>query len=87
MLLSNPSSAIATIAFMMLFVVAIVFTFWKRSLKFGLAVLNVTLIGKVILSVLILGQSGWALIGNTVFGLILINGIRGFGLYRKWKKP
>lgn len=87
MLLSNPSSAIATIAFMMPFVVAIVFTFWKRSLKFGLAVLNVTLIGKVILSVLILGQSGWALIGNTVFGLILINGIRGFGLYRKWKKP
>lgn len=37
--------------------------------------MNVTLIGKVVLSVMLTGENGWAPLGNTVFGLILVNGI------------
>ena len=75
MLLSNPLSAVLTLAFMMGFLVLIGAAFWKRSLGWGLAVLNVTLIGKVVLSVMLTGENGWAPLGNTVFGLILVNGI------------
>ncbi|WP_043927761.1 hypothetical protein [Bacillus haynesii] len=75
MLLSNPLSAVVTLAFMMGFLVLIGAAFWKRSLGWGLAVLNVTLIGKVVLSVMLTGENGWAPLGNTVFGLILVNGI------------
>ncbi|EFV71209.1 hypothetical protein CHCC14600_0402 [Bacillus licheniformis] len=75
MLLSNPLSAVVTLAFMMGFLVLIGTAFWKRSLGWGLAVLNVTLIGKVVLSVMLTGENGWAPLGNTVFGLILVNGI------------
>ena len=82
MLLSNPVSAIFTIAFMMIFVFLIGVAFWKHSLKFGLILLNVTLIGKVILSLLLTGKDGWAPLGNTIFGLILVNGI-GIIIYRK----
>lgn len=75
MLLSNPLSAVLTLAFMMGFLVLIGAAFWKRSLGWGLAVLNVTLIGKVVLSVMLTGENGWAPLGNTMFGLILVNGI------------
>ncbi|MGM0867481.1 MAG: hypothetical protein ACQEWF_22730 [Bacillota bacterium] len=85
MLLSNPVSAIFTIALMMVFVVLILIAFWKHSLKFGLIILNVTLIGKVILSLLFTGENGWAPLGNTIFGLILVNGIGWFIMYRKQK--
>ncbi|MED4207455.1 hypothetical protein [Neobacillus mesonae] len=85
-LLSNPISAVFTIAIMMVFVVLILVSFWKHSLMFGLIILNVTLIGKVILSLLFTGENGWAPLGNTIFGLILINGIGWFIIYRKRKK-
>ncbi|WP_026584701.1 hypothetical protein [Bacillus sp. J33] len=84
-LLSNPVSAILTIALMMVFVVLILMAFWKHSLKFGLIILNAALIGKVILSLLFTGENGWAPLGNTLFGLILVNGIGAFILYRKQK--
>lgn len=70
---------------MMVFVVLILMAFWKHSLKFGLIILNVTLIGKVILSLLFTGENGWAPLGNTIFGLILVNGIGAFIMYRKRK--
>ncbi len=57
MLLSNPLSAVLTLAFMMGFLVLIGAAFWKRSLGWGLAVLNVTLIGKVVLSVMLTGKT------------------------------
>jgi hypothetical protein len=83
MLLSNPVSAIITVAFMMIFVFSVGMAFWKHSLKLGLVILNVTLIGKVILSLLLTGNDGWAPLGNTIFGLILVNGIGMFLIYRK----
>ncbi|USK42269.1 hypothetical protein [Cytobacillus oceanisediminis] len=85
-LLSNPVSATLTIALMMVFVVLILIAFWKHSLIFGLIILNVALIGKVILSLLFTGENGWAPIGNTIFGLVLVNGIGAFLMYRKRKK-
>jgi hypothetical protein len=83
MLLSNPVSAIITVAFMMIFVFSVGMAFWKHSLKLGLVILNVTLIGKVILSLLLTGNDGWAPLGNTIFGLILVNSIGMFLIYRK----
>lgn len=44
-------------AFMMGFLVLIGTAFWKRSLGWGLAVLNVTLIRKVVLSVMLTGKT------------------------------
>lgn len=80
MLLSSPVSAVLTIAFMMVFLGFILAAFWKRSLVFGLFLLNVTLVGKVVLSLCFTGENGWAPLGNTIFGLMLINGI---GLFIK----
>jgi len=75
MLLSNPASAILTLAFMMVFIVSIGIAFWKHSLKMGLIMINVTLLGKVALSLFFTGENGWAPLGNTLFGLVLVNGI------------
>ncbi|UYO06200.1 MULTISPECIES: hypothetical protein [Paenibacillus] len=75
MLLSDPGSAVFTLAFMMAFVVSMGVAFWKHSFKIGLVILNVTLIGKVVLSLMLTGDNGWAPIGNTLFGLLLVNGI------------
>jgi hypothetical protein len=85
MLLSNPISAIFTLTLMMVFVALILMAFWKHSLKLGLIILNVTLIGKVILSLLFTGENGWAPLGNTIFGLILVNSIGWFIMYRNRK--
>lgn len=63
---------------MMVFVVIILIAFWKNSLIFGLIILNVTLIGKVVLSLLFTGENGLAPLGNTIFGLIFVNGISAF---------
>jgi hypothetical protein len=82
-LLSNPLSAILTITFMMVFVVSIGVAFWKHSLILGLIIMNVTLIGKVVLSLFFTGENGWAPLGNTIFGLILVNGIGLFLIFRK----
>lgn len=83
MLLSDPVSAIATLIFMMIFVVLIGAAFWRHSLKLGIIIINITLIGKVVLSLLLTGEDGWAPLGNTIFGLILINGIGLFLIFRK----
>jgi len=85
-LLGTPLSALATIAFMMVFVVAIGMAFWKHSLKMGLVILNMTLIGKVVLSLLFTGENGWGPLGNTIFGLVLVNGIGLLLLKRNRKK-
>ncbi|MEC0598299.1 hypothetical protein P8835_07480 [Bacillus spizizenii] len=86
MLLSSPVSAVLTIAFMMVFLGFILTAFWKRSLVFGLFLLNVTLVGKVVLSLCFTGENGWAPLGNTIFGLMLINGIGLFIKVRNRKK-
>jgi hypothetical protein len=83
MLLSDPVSAILTIAVMMVSVGLILISFWKHSLKLGLIILNVSLIGKVILSLLFTGENGWGPLGTIIFGLILVNGIGAFIMYRK----
>jgi cbb3-type cytochrome oxidase subunit 3 len=85
-LLSEPVSAVLMLAFMLFFILAILIAFWKHSLKWGLIIVNVTLIGKVVLSVFFTGNSGWAPVGNTVFGLILINGIATIYYYYQKKK-
>lgn len=81
MLLSNPVTALITLAFMMVFVIAIGMAFWTHSLKMGLVIINITLIGKVVLSLLLTGENGWAPLGNTLFGLLLANGIGFIWLY------
>lgn len=81
-LLSNPITAILTLMLMMVFVVSIGMAFWKHSLKMGLAIINITMIGKVALSLLFTGENGWAPLGNTIFGLLLVNGIGIFLM--KW---
>lgn len=80
-LLSKPLSAVASLLFMFAFIIAIMLAFWKHSLRWGLIIINLTLIGKVILSLSFLGKSGWAPLGNTVFGLVLLNGIAVFIYY------
>ncbi|NQD68732.1 hypothetical protein HP456_22760 [Bacillus haikouensis] len=85
MLLSDPVSAILTIAVMMVSVGLILISFWKHSLKLGLIILNVSLIGKVILSLLFTGENGWGPLGTSIFGLILVNGVGAFIMYRKRK--
>lgn len=86
MLLSSPVSAVLTIAFMLVFLGFILAAFWKQSLVFGLILLNVTLVGKVVLSLLFTGENGWAPLGNTIFGLMMVNGIGLFIKYRNQKK-
>lgn len=84
MLLSDPVTGFLALAFMMVFVVSIGLAFWKHSLKIGLIIINITMIGKVALSLLFTGESGWAPLGNTLFGLLLVNGI-GI-LLMKWMR-
>ena len=86
MLLSSQVSAVLTIAFMLVFLGFILAAFWKRSLVFGLILLNVTLVGKVALSLLFTGKNGWAPLGNTIFGLMMVNGIGLFIKYQNQKK-
>ncbi|PJH92696.1 hypothetical protein [Bacillus sp. SN1] len=86
MLLSSPVSAVLTIVFMMVLVGFILAVFWKRSLVLGVILLNVTLVGKVALSLFFTGESGWAPLGNTIFGLMMVNGIGLFIKYRNRKK-
>lgn len=86
-LFKKPLTAIAALSFMFLFIVSILIAFWKHSLKWGLIIVNATLIGKVVLSLFFTGESGWAPVGNTVFGLILVNGIAaGIYFYQKRKE-
>jgi hypothetical protein len=82
MLLSNPLSAVITGFIGIIFVVLACMAFWKHSLKMGLIILNTTLIGKIVLGLLFTGESGWAPIGNTIFGLVIVNGIGIYLFYR-----
>ncbi|MGM0890805.1 MAG: hypothetical protein ACQEW5_28750 [Bacillota bacterium] len=86
MLLSNPFSAVITIFIGVIFVVLACMAFWKHSLKLGLIVLNSMLIGKIVLGLIFTGENGWAPIGNTIFGLIIVNGIGFYLSYRIRKK-
>ncbi|ARV46884.1 hypothetical protein P9293_18630 [Bacillus inaquosorum] len=86
MLLSSQVSAVLTIVFMMVLIGFILAAFWKRSLVLGVILLNVTLAGKVALSLFFTGESGWAPLGNTIFGLMMVNGIGLFIKYRNRKK-
>lgn len=74
-LLSSPLTALATLGVAALFVGFVGVAFWKHSLKLGLIALNATLIGKMVLTLLFTGDNGWAPLGNTIFGLVLVNGL------------
>ncbi|MCY7748732.1 hypothetical protein MOB18_06330 [Bacillus inaquosorum] len=86
MLLSSPILAVLTIVFMIVLIGFILAAFWKRSLVLGVSLLNVTLAGKVALSLFFTGENGWAPLGNTIFGLMMVNGIGLFIKYRNRKK-
>ncbi|MCY9175591.1 hypothetical protein [Bacillus inaquosorum] len=86
MFLSSPISAVLTIVFMIVLIGFILAAFWKRSLVLGVILLNVTLAGKVALSLFFTGENGWAPLGNTIFGLMMVNGIGLFIKYRNRKK-
>ncbi|MDD1515307.1 hypothetical protein [Priestia megaterium] len=86
MLLSNPISATITITIMFIFIVMIVRAFWKHSLRMGLFILNAALIGKLVLALIFTGENGWGPLGNTIFGLILVNGIGFYLLYKMRNK-
>ncbi|MBD1380249.1 hypothetical protein [Metabacillus arenae] len=86
MLLSNPLSAVITIFIGVIFVVLACIAFWKHSLKMGLVIVNVTLIGKIVFGLMFTGENGLAPIGTTIFGLIIVNGIGCYIFYRKQKK-
>ncbi|SHE94126.1 hypothetical protein SAMN05444392_10555 [Seinonella peptonophila] len=85
MLLSQPLTAVITLFVGVVFVVLACMAFWKHSLKMGLIILNSALIGKIVLGLIFTGENGWAPIGNTLFGLLIINGI-GYFIFRRMKK-
>lgn len=85
-LLSRPITAIATLFVLVSFMLSIVIVFWKRSLKMGVIVLNLTIIGKAIFAYLFTGDSGAGTLGTTFWGLVLINGIAPIILYYKKRR-
>jgi hypothetical protein len=85
MLLSNPLSAVITLFIGVIFVVLACLAFWKHSLKMGLVVLNSMMVGKIIFGLIFTGENGWAPIGTTIFGIIIVNGI-GFYLLHRMRK-
>lgn len=47
--------------------------FWKRSWWWGVAVINLAALGKIVWSVAEGGQSGWAVLVPAVIGLVICN--------------
>jgi hypothetical protein len=45
--------------------------FWKRSLWWGLAVINLAAVGKIVWSVLSAGEAGYATLGPALIGMIV----------------
>lgn len=85
MLLSNPMTAIVTLFMGVIFVALACIAFWKRSLTMGLVIVNSMMIGKVVLGLIFTGENGWAPIGTTIFGLLIVNTI-GFTLLNGCEK-
>ena len=85
-ILSNPFSAIIAISTMIITMTLIGFAFWKRSLLFGIIVLNLALVGKLISSITLVGKEGWGPLYVIIFGLLLVNGIGILLYYFKKKK-
>lgn len=81
--LSSPGTAIVTLVIMFLFLGSVLFSFWKRSLRVALIILNLAIIGKPILSYLFTGGAGRGTIPVTIFGLVIVN-LLAFGIY--WYK-
>ncbi|MBS4539449.1 hypothetical protein GOQ27_13315 [Clostridium sp. D2Q-11] len=81
MLLSSPFTAIATLFVLIAFMLSIVIVFWKHSLKIGVIILNLTVIGKVVFAYLFTGDSGAGTLGTAFWGLVLINGIAAIIFY------
>ncbi|WP_186431458.1 hypothetical protein [Clostridium sp. BSD9I1] len=74
-LLSSPVSALLALGAMVGFMTLVGISLWKHSLKMGLIILNTTLLGKVVFTLIFSGENGWAPLGNTVFGLVIVNGL------------
>lgn len=45
--------------------------FWKRSWWWGVAVINLAALGKIIWSVLSAGEAGWATVGPAMIGMLV----------------
>lgn len=86
MLLSSPVTAVITLFIGVIFVVLACMAFWKHSLKMGLVIVNSMMIGKIIFGLIFTGENGWAPIGTTIFGLLIVNGIGLYLLHRMRKK-
>lgn len=71
--LSTPLSASITLVTMFSFLSLVILAFWKRSLKWGLIIVNITVVGKLILSLILTGEAGWGTFPVTIFGLITVN--------------
>ena len=72
-LLSTPVSASITLATMFSFLALVILAFWRRSLKWGLIIVNITIIGKLIFSLIFRGEAGWSTLPVTIFGLMIVN--------------
>lgn len=71
--LSTPVSASITLATMFSFLSLVILAFWKHSLKWGLIIVNITVVGKLIFSLIFTGEAGWGTLPVTIFGLVIFN--------------
>jgi hypothetical protein len=44
------------------------------------------MVGKIVFGLIFTGENGWAPIGTTIFGMIIVNGIGFYLLHRMQKK-
>jgi len=62
------------------FFILLALAFWKRSWWWGLAIINITALGKVAWSVFEGGQSGWAVLIPAVIGMLVCDVAVYFGV-------
>ncbi|MCH5586083.1 hypothetical protein MK805_14165 [Shimazuella sp. AN120528] len=77
-LFHSPLSTLAIVFVYLMFAVLLCLAFWKHSIKLGLIIWNIYLVGKILLGYFYMGDSAWTTISYTIFGLIIINRV---GLY------
>ena len=62
------------------FFILLALAFWKRSWWWGLAIINITALGKVAWSVFEGGRSGWAVLIPAVIGMLVCDAAVYFGV-------
>lgn len=71
----NVAAKVVLVLLVVAFFFALAAAFWKRKLGYGLAVLNVATLLKVVWSVAFGGERGWASLLPAVVTLLVCNGI------------